>query len=136
MALSQNRNLDRYVDQELRMLPLCAESCVFQGSLLGIEAASGCVRALEAGDAFAGIAYEAADNATLTDGAFSVRAHTVGDFEHPVSAADLANNGKAVYASDDDALTFTPTDNSYVGRQVGVVGSDKIVLRIRSVFSS
>jgi hypothetical protein len=136
MALSANRELDRYVDQELRALPIKASTSIHKGALLGIDSATGCVRGLVAGDAFAGVAYEEMDNDTVTDGAVKVRAYMVGDFEVPLGSAGLDDNGKVVYASDDATFTLTSTDNSAVGRQVDVVGSSTIILRIKSVFSS
>jgi hypothetical protein len=135
MALTANCELDRYVDQELRALPIKASTSVYKGALLGIDSGTGCVRGLVAGDAFAGISYEEMSNGTATDGAVKVRAYTVGDFEVPLGSAAQSNNGALVYASADDTFTLTSTDNSAVGRQVDAVGSDKIVLRIKSVFS-
>lgn len=129
MALTENREVDRFVDQELRSLPVKAGAKVYKGALVGLS--SGYARGLVAGDAFAGIAYEAADNTGGADGAISVRVFTMGDFEHALASASRANNGAAVYASDDATLTLTSTGNSLVGRQVDVSGSGKIVLRLR-----
>jgi hypothetical protein len=129
MALSANREVDRYVDQELRTLPVKAGAHVYKGALVGLS--SGHARGLEAGDAFAGIAYEEVDNTAGGDGAQAVRVFTMGDFEHALSGASRANNGSAIYASDDATLTLTGSGNSLVGRQVDVPISGKIVLRLR-----
>ena len=130
-ALSANRDVDRYVDQELRALPVYTNVHIYKGALVGIEAGSGCARGLVAGDKFAGIAYEEVDNTGGDSAALMVRVFTIGDFEHTLSGADRANNGDAVYASDDATLTLTP-GNSPVGWQVDVPGSDKILLRINA----
>ncbi|HOA73991.1 MAG TPA: DUF2190 family protein [Phycisphaerae bacterium] len=134
MALSSNRELDRYVDQELRALPVKASTHIYKGALVGIHAATGCVRGLVAGDSFAGVAYEEADNSAGADAAICVRVYTQGDFEHPFTSAARTNNGAAIYASDDATLTLTATNNSAVGRQIEAPTSGKIVLRIKSVF--
>ena len=129
MALTANRELDRYVDQELRALPIKGGSHIYKGALVGL--ASGYARPLVAGDAFAGIAYEEVENTSGADGAVSVRVFTQGDFEHTLGSASRANNGSAVYASDDATITLTSTNNSLVGRQVDVPANGKIVLRLR-----
>lgn len=129
MALTGNREVDRYVDQELRTVPLKAGAHIYKGALVGLS--SGYARALVAGDPFAGIAYEEADNTAGADGFVSVRVFTMGDFEHALAAASRANNGSAVYASDDATLTLTASSNSLVGRQVDVPAAGRIVLRLR-----
>lgn len=134
MALSANRDLDRYVDQELRALPVAADTHIFKGALVGLS--GGYARGLVAADAFAGVAYEEADNTGGVDGGAVVRVYTMGDFEHPLTGAAAANNGAAVYASDDGTLTLSASGNSAVGRQVQVPAANKIVLRVRSVFTS
>ena len=130
MPLTANRDVDRYVDQELRTLPVRAGAHVYKGALLGWS--SGYVRPLVAGDAFAGIAYEEMDNSAGADGERSVRVFTTGDFEHALSGASRTNNRAAIYASADNTLTTTATANSFVGYQIEVPGSNTIVLRIQT----
>ena len=132
MALTANREVDRYVDQELRAVPVKASARIYKGALVGLT--GGYARPLAAGDAFAGVAYEEADNSSGADGAQAVRVFTRGDFEHALTGAGVANNGAAVYASADDTLTLTSSGNSLVGRQVQVAGSNRIVLRLRSIY--
>jgi hypothetical protein len=134
MPLSSNRELDRYVDQELRALPVKGSAHIYKGALVGIDAATGCARGLVAGDAFAGVAYEEADNTAGADAAIAVRVYTMGDFEHAFTSAARTNNGAAIYASADNTLTLTSSGNSAVGRQIEAPTSSKIVLRIRTVF--
>ena len=129
MALSANRDVDRYVDQELRTLPVKGSTHIYKGAFVGQT--SGYARGLVAGDVFAGIAYEEADNSSGSDGGQVVRVFTLGDFEHALASASRANNGAQVYASDDATLTLTSSGNSLVGRQVDVPSSGKIVLRLR-----
>lgn len=129
MALTANREVDRYVDQELRALPVKSGAHVYKGALVGLT--GGYARGLVAGDAFAGIAYEEADNSGGGDGAASVRVYTGGDFEHALASAARANNGAVVYASDDETLTLTSDGNSAVGNQVEVPSNNRIILRLR-----
>ena len=129
MALTANRDLDHYIDQELRCLRLAAGAHVYKGALLGVTAA-GYVRPLVAGDLFAGVAYEEMDNTGGADGAKSVRMYTLGDFGHALSGATVANVGDAVYASADNTLTFNSTSNSYVGHAIDVPAAGEIILRL------
>lgn len=134
MPLTSNRELERYVDQELRALPVKGAARIYKGALVGIDAATGCARGLVAGDAFAGVAYEEANNSTGSDAAITVRVYTLGDFEHALGSAARTSNGAAVYASADNTLTLTASGNSAVGRQIDAPTSSKIVVRIKSVF--
>ena len=128
MALTANRDLDRYVDQELRALPVKTGVHIYKGAFVGLS--GGYAQPLAAGDPFAGVAYEEVNN-TGADGAKSVRVYTNGDFEHTLASASRANNGSVVYASADDTLTLTQGSNSAVGNQVDVPSTNKIILRLR-----
>lgn len=130
MPLTANRDLCRYVDQELRTFPVRAGVRVYKGALLGWN--GGYVRPLVAGDSFAGIAYEEMHNASGADGERSVRVFTTGDFEHVLAGASRANNRWAIYASADNMLTTTAAGNSFVGYQLEVPGSNTILLRIQT----
>ena len=129
MALTANRDLDHYVDQELRTFEVVASAHVFKGALVGLTS-GGYARPLVAGDPFVGIAYEQIDNSSGANGAASVRVYTVGDFGHVLSGATQAQVGDAVYASADDTLTFTSTSNSYVGIAIDAPSSGNIILRL------
>jgi len=72
MALSANREVDRYVDQELRSYQVATGAHVYKGGFVGLNA-SGYVRALAAGDRCAGLAYEEADNTSGLNGDVAVR---------------------------------------------------------------
>ena len=129
MALTANRDLDHYIDQELRTFAVAGGVHVYKGALLGLTT-TGYVRPLAAGDPFVGIAYEEIDNSGGADGDERVRAYTLGDFGHALAGAAQANVGAAVYASADDTLTLTATGNSYVGFIVDVPAAGQIILRI------
>ena len=131
MALSANRDVDHYVDQELRSFAVAAGEHIYKGAFVGLSS-GGYAQALTAGDLFIGVAYEEADNSSGSAGDASVRIYTLGDFRHALSGAAITNLGDAVYASADDTLTFTSTSNSYVGCAVDVPSSGEIVLRLET----
>ncbi len=132
MALTANRDLDHYVDQELRALAVAGEARVFKGALLGLTA-EGYVRPLVGGDLFAGIAYEEMDNSAGEDGDVSVRVFTQGDFGVSLAGATAASLGRPVFATADDTLTFAGAGATPVGVVQDLVSDDAIVLRIRSL---
>jgi len=129
MALTKNREVDHYIDQEMRSLQVATGAHVFKGALVGVTA-GGYARPLVAGDLFAGIAYEEMDNTAGADGDQSIRLYTLGDFGHALSGATIANLGDPVYASADDTLTLTATSNSFVGHAIDVPASGQIILRL------
>ena len=61
MALTTNRDVDHFVDQEIRRYPMAASVQIFKGGFVGLNL-SKYARALEAGDKCVGLAYDAADN--------------------------------------------------------------------------
>lgn len=130
MALSANREVDRYVDQELRTLPVKQGVHIFKGAMVGLSA--GYARPLVAGDPFVGLAYEEVDNSAGTDGTLVARVYTRGDFNHPLMLASRVNNRTALYASDDATLTTYASGNSFVGHQWDVPGANRVVVRIQT----
>ena len=130
MALTADRELAHYVDQQLRSFQVGGAETIYKGGFVSVDA-SGYAAPLAAGETFVGIAFEACDNSGGSDGDKSVRCYTQGDFEHALSGAAVTNIGDAVYASADDTLTFTSTSNSFVGYMVDLVSSGTIILRIQ-----
>lgn len=130
--ITQNRELSRYVDQELRSLPVAAGECIYKGALVGIEKGTGFVRHLVAGDKFAGIAYEEIDNRDGASGGEQfVRVYTQGDFVLPVSDARQECCGEPVYAIDNEILCLSPVGASYAGVVVNYAGQDRAIVRIQ-----
>jgi len=127
MALTANRDVDHFVDQEIRRYPMAAGARIFKGGFVGLNS-SKYARALAAGDKCAGLAYDAADNSSGANAELSIRAYTQGDFLLPLTGASRGDVGKAVYASDDATPTFTATSNSLVGVCVDVPASGQVIL--------
>jgi len=129
MALTANREVDHYIDQELRTFQMAASAHIYKGALVGLTA-TGYARPLTAGDPFVGIAYEEMDNTNGSDGELSARVYTVGDFGLTLTGASTSSIGRPVFASADDALTFTAVGNSYVGIVQDVLTANEIIIRI------
>jgi len=91
-----------------------AADIIYEGAAVG-DNASGYARPLNAGDKFLGFAKETADNASGSAGDIKVWLQVRGQVQLPISAAAITDVGKAVYASDDDAFTFTASTNSFIG---------------------
>lgn len=129
MALTANREVDHYIDQELRSLQVAANKHIYKGSLLGVSSA-GYAQPLIAGDPSGGIAYEEMDNSSGAAGDKSVRVYTLGDFGVTLTGATIADMGRPVFASADDTLTFVANGNSYIGTVQDFVTTNEIILRI------
>lgn len=128
MALTANRNLDHFIDQQLCAFAAANEH-IFKGSLLSFES-GGYVAPLTAAELFAGIAYKECDNSAGDDGDKDVTAFVQGDFSHTLSGAAITNIGAAIYASADNVLTLTSSGNTFVGYMIGLVEADTIAVRI------
>ncbi len=129
MGLTANREVNRYVDQELRRYCVAGAAHVFKGGFVGARL-DGYVRPLLPGDRCVGLAYEEGDNAAGADGDVSVRVFTLGDFDHLVAGAMPGDVGRPVYAMADNALTFNPDGTSFVGYVQDCVAPDMIILRL------
>lgn len=129
MPLTANRNIDHYIDQELRTFQVAAAKRIYKGAVVGLSAA-GYAQPLVAGDPFVGLAYEEADNTAGAAGAMSVRVYTLGDFKFTLTGATIAHVGRPVFATADDTLTFTGDAASFVGLAEDVPASNEIILRL------
>lgn len=132
MALTANRELNRYVDQELRTFPVGASQHIYKGALVGVNRATGYVRQLVAGDLFAGIAYEEVDNSGGAGGDKAIRLYTQGDFVLTVTGASQTGIGVPVYAGNEEATTVTGSPGaSYCGVLVAAAASNTGIVRIQ-----
>lgn len=129
MPLTAAREVNRFVDQQIRLFGVAAAKSIFKGALVGRDDA-GYSRPLIAGDVFLGIAYESSDNSTGANGALDGRVFTLGDFEHALAGATVGDIGRPVFASADDTLVFVGDPNSYVGVVQGIESAGVIVARV------
>lgn len=111
---------DRFLKFELgdySHLPLAASAKVFRHTYIGQVAASNTFRALVAGDKFAGIAQDNADNTGGAAGAVDVQVKRHGRVLETVTGASAVTAiGTNVYAAADDTLTLTVGTNSLMGK--------------------
>lgn len=104
-----------YVKGDFNDLPMIAADIIYEGAAVG-DNASGYARPLAAGDAFRGFAWRKVDNASGSAGDKNIRVVRAGRIKLAVASAAITDNGKAVYASDDNTFVLTESTNSYVGR--------------------
>ncbi len=141
MALSSNRDVDHYVDQELRTVPVKASTRIYKGGFIVVEESTGYAKPFVAGTGagtnnfFVGIAYEEADNSSGADGDINARVFTQGDFSHEIPGGTISDVGKKVYASDDDTLSLTAAvgTNVFVGRVQDWISGSDFVIRLHGV---
>lgn len=96
--------------------PIIAAQTIFEGCAVGVNPATGFARKLVALDAFAGFAYETADNAAGSAGDKTVRVKSKGKVTLSIAGLTITSNAHPpVYASDDDTFTLTSTGNTKIG---------------------
>ena len=101
--------------EEYNDLPVIASDIIYEGAAVG-KNGSGYSRPLEAGDRFQGFCTEKADNSAGSAGDIDVRLKSKGRIKVAVTGVtSVADEGKRVYASDDDTFTLTSTSNSEIG---------------------
>lgn len=132
MALTANRELNRYVDQELRTFPVGASQHIYKGALVGVNRSTGYVRQLVAGDLFAGIAYEEMDNSSGQGGDKMIRLYTQGDFVLTVNNASQTWIGAPVYATGEEVASVVVSQGaSFCGVLVALVAANTGIVRIQ-----
>lgn len=130
-ALAASREADR-MDGVINDQPVLAAEIIYKGSTVVLDATNklafsndGTTNTLSAGDAFAGICVETADNSDGLASAIQVRVFTKGVFLLPFAAGDSIGQddvSKAVYVnntSDDGEVTITADGG--VDLQIGTI---------------
>lgn len=95
--------------------PVIASDIIYEGAAVGIVPASGHARPLAAGDRFAGFAEAQADNSAGLAAAINVRVVESGKIQLSVTGAVITDVGQPVYASDDNAFSFSPVGGVFIG---------------------
>lgn len=128
MALTRNK--PRVYSNLIRRnsLQLAAATTVWEGSAVGIDASTGRVRPVVAGDLFAGFASRDATSTRDVTGATptSVLLMTEGEVLLTVSGVTATSIGASVFATDDD--TFALTGSTLVGEVLRVPASGQAVV--------
>jgi len=100
---------------ERNHLPVIASDIIYEGAAVGLVAASGHARPLNAADEFAGFAVAKADNSAGAAAAIYVETVKSGEIELTVSGVVITDAGQPVYATDDDTFSMSPVDGAFVG---------------------
>lgn len=95
--------------------PIIADDIIYEGAAVGLMAATGHARPLAAGDTFVGFCTEICDNAGGAAAAKNVLVRTRGQIALPVTGAVITDANQPVYASDDNAFSFSPVAGVFVG---------------------
>lgn len=131
MALTADREVEFFATQELIDVPVDDDVVIYKGALVGLNDSTGFARPLNAGDLFLGVAYRKADNTVAghTAGGIRARLHQAVDVVHRLTSVADTDVGSIVYASADDTLTLTSTNNSRIGVVVGKVATNTARVR-------
>ena len=135
MALSADRQVQIKVIETADM-PVLANTVCYAGGFVG-DNASGYARALVAADPFWGIAIAQCNN-NPTGGAAAGARHVKLATEFEITgvvtgASSVADVDELVYASADDAMTLTSTNNTLIGKVARWVTSTTCVVRGRAL---
>lgn len=118
---------------DLNDLPVIAADIIYEGAAVG-DNGSGLARPLVAQDPFMGFAERQCDNSAGAASAKNVRVRSRGFVSLPVTgAASAADQGEAVYASDDDTFTLTSTSNTAIGKVHRWVSGTTCIVYFESV---
>jgi predicted RecA/RadA family phage recombinase len=108
-----------YETPGVNQMPMIAADIIYEGAAVSDKVTTGAVtgyaQPLVAGQPFVGFAEEDCDNSAGAAGDKKVKLLTEGFIVLPISAAAITDEGKPVYASDDDTFTLTATGNSPIG---------------------
>jgi len=111
------------VGGDINEAPMIATDIIYEGAAVGIVLASGHARPLTSADKFAGFALAKADNAAGAAAAVSCQFYRKGCVKLAVAGAVITDIGQPVYATDDNAFQFTPTENFLELTTVAVVAA-------------
>lgn len=100
---------------EVAEYPVIASDIIYEGSAVGLVAASGHARPLTSADTFVGFAEAKVDNSAGSAAALNVRTRKKGTILLPVTGAVITDVGLPVYATDDNAFTFSPVGAVFIG---------------------
>ncbi|HUX15090.1 MAG TPA: hypothetical protein VMW52_01370 [Phycisphaerae bacterium] len=134
MALSANAPM-KIETGDLNELPVADLERIYEGSMVGLQAADGYYRALVAGDHFVGHATgEANNSASAVNGAINVQVRQ-GKYKAQVTITSVAvtDIGKDVYASDDATLTLTKGTASRVGKVARYVTTNTCIVEFEAM---
>ena len=95
--------------------PMIASDIIYEGAAVGLVAASGHARPLNASSRFVGFAESSADNSAGAAAETNVRVIESGKAQLSVSGAVITDIGQPVYATDDNTFVFSPVSAVFIG---------------------
>ena len=118
-------------DGEIIDIKVLASETIYKGALV-VDVGTGYASAGVYGSSyvFLGIAAEAADNSSGSDGDITVRVYKTGVFQIPKPTAVQTDLGQAMYIRDDNTVDTSVTNSVLAGYCVDIVDSSNIKLRI------
>lgn len=122
-----------YEQGDMDHVPVIAADIIYEGAAVGVVAASGHARPLVAGDRFVGFASREADNSLGAAADINVEVRTRGQIQLSVTGAVITDRGMAVYASDDNAFSFSPVGGTFIGFMKRFVSAGVAVVEFDSV---
>ncbi|MGE3990331.1 hypothetical protein [Pseudorhodoplanes sp.] len=113
---------------DVQEYPMIGSDIIFADAAVGQVVATGLARPLVGGDVFLGFAERKVDNAAGAAGDRRVRVRKCGQVELPVAGAVITDPvGTPIYATDDNAFTFSPVGGTFVGKLARFVSSGIVV---------
>lgn len=103
-----------YMQGLVNDLPVVAADIIYEGAAVG-DNGSGYARPLVAGDPFRGFCVQNIDNSTGAAGDVYVHVKREGLVQLSIAGLVITDQGKDVYASDDDTFTLTQGSNTRIG---------------------
>ena len=122
-----------YEGGERNEFPVIASDIIYEGAAVGIVVGTGHARPLAAGDRFAGFAEAKADNSAGAAAAINVRVVESGKIQLAVTGAVITDIGQPVYATDDNAFTFSPVTSVFIGFVHRFVSSGVVVISFNAM---
>lgn len=143
-AITENVNVDRVIDQDLREYDVLNGVHIYRGALVGLRSDSGSeyLVPFAAGDEFVGIAYEEADNTDGSNGDTNFtgsatkqgkcRAFIRGDFVLTLSGTTQARLKGDIYAVDSSKTVAVSGSNAAkMGFVVGLNSATEPIVRLQ-----
>ncbi len=133
MALSANAIVESRGEGGIVALGLKTATTMFRGAIAGIEAATGFLRpatATATPDRRGGIVREGLASGSAASGSVLCEVYTEGEFLLTGSGFAQTDVGLAVYASDDNTITKTSTNNMLLGTITRFVSSTQVWVKL------
>jgi hypothetical protein len=108
--------------------PVIASDIIYEGAAVGIVDATGHAQPLVNPNRFAGFAEAKADNSTGAAAAINVRVIESGKVQLSVTGAVITDLGQPVYATDDNAFSFSPVAGVFIGFVHRFVSSGVVIV--------